>query len=376
VIDMPVETKDSIGAVAIVAGVVGGIVALAIGALALATGVVDGHTTRVVEHASTPPATTAATSGRALDARAIYAADGPGVAFIKSSGIATDTPFGTTEGVATGSGFVLDRGGNILTNAHVVDGARQVTVRFGGTGSETPATVVGTDNSNDLAVLHVDPSKVALHPLPLGRSSTKRVGDPVLAIGNPFGFDRTATTGIVSALQRQISGPDGFTIEHVIQTDAAINPGNSGGPLIDASGRVIGINSQIATGGGTGANVGVGFAIPIETATRELSTLESGGKVRHAFLGVEVGPGRGGAVIRRVESAGPAARAGLRAGDVVVSMAGKPVDGPDALTQAVATHKPGESVTLDYLRGGVRHTTRVELSARPSTLVPAAGGAP
>jgi S1-C subfamily serine protease len=374
---MPVETKDSVGAVAIVAGVAGGIVALVIGALALVTGVVDGHTTRVVERASSPPATAAATRARALDARSIYAADGPGVAFIKSSGIATDTPFGTTEGVATGSGFVLDRSGNILTNAHVVDGARRVTVRFGGDGSETAATVVGTDNSNDLAVLHVDPSKVTLHPLPLGRSATKRVGDPVLAIGNPFGFDRTATTGIVSALQRQISGPDGFTIEHVIQTDAAINPGNSGGPLIDAGGRVIGINSQIATGGGSEANTGIGFAIPIETAKHELSTLESGGKVKHAFLGVVVSPGRHGAVIRRAEGGGPAAQAGLRAGDEIVSLDGRPVDGPDALTQAVAAHKPGESVTLGYMRGGGRHTAQVELAARPSSLVPAsAGGAP
>jgi putative serine protease PepD len=374
---MPVETKSSVGAVAIVAGVAGGIVALAIGALALVTGVVDGHTTRVVERASSPPATAAATRARALDARSIYAADGPGVAFIQSSGIATHTPFGTTEGVATGSGFVLDRSGDILTNAHVVDGARSVTVRFGGNGSEAPATVVGTDNSNDLAVLHVDPSKVTLHPLPLGRSSNKRVGDPVLAIGNPFGFDRTATTGIVSALQRQISGPDGFTIEHVLQTDAAINPGNSGGPLIDAGGRVIGINSQIATGGGSEGNVGIGFAIPIETAKHELSTLESGGKVKHAFLGVVVGPGRQGATIRRAESGGPAARAGLRAGDEIASLGGSPIDGPDALTQAVAAHKPGESVTLGYLRGGVRHTARVELGARPSTLVPASsGGAP
>jgi putative serine protease PepD len=368
---MPVETKDSVGASAIVAGVVGGVVALAIGALALVTGVVDGHTTRVVERTANSPAPVASASHGGLNARAIYAADSPGVAFIKSSGITTNTPFGRSEGVATGSGFVLDRRGDILTNAHVVDGARQVTVRFGGNGSETPATVIGTDNSNDLAVLHVDPSKVTLHPLPLGSSSGHHVGDAVLAIGNPFGFDRTATSGIVSALQRQISGPDGFTIDHVIQTDAAINPGNSGGPLIDAHGRVIGINSQIATGGSGDANVGIGFAIPIETAKHELSTLERGGTVKHAFLGVVVAPGKDGAVIKRVDSGGPAARAGLRAGDVIVSLGGKSIDGPDALTQAVATHKPGESVTLEYTRGGKRHSAQVELAARPSTLVPA-----
>jgi putative serine protease PepD len=370
VIDMPVETKESVGAVAIVAGVAGGLVALAIGALALVTGAIGGQTTRVVER---PPATAAALApakARGLDARAIYAADSPGVAFVRSSGIVRDTPFGSsTEGVATGSGFAVDRRGDILTNAHVVEGARRVTVRFGGSGTETPATVVGMDASNDLAVLHVDPSKVAPHPLPLGRSSTKHVGDAVLAIGNPFGFDRTATTGIVSALQRQISGLDGFTIEHVIQTDAAINPGNSGGPLIDASGRVIGINSQIATGGGADASVGIGFAIPIETAKHELSTLERGGKVQHAFLGVVVEPGQTGAVIRRTNRGGPAAAAGLRAGDEIVTVGGTAIDGPDALTEAVAAHKPGETVTIGYVRGGGRHSARVELTARPSTLV-------
>ena len=368
---MPTKTKNSIGASAIVAGVLGAIVVLAIAAIALLTGVVDGHTTRVVERSVKSPAPVASKRGAALDARSIYAADGPGVAFIKSSGVTTNTPFGRSQGVATGSGFVLDKRGDILTNAHVVDGARQVTVRLGGNGSETPATVVGTDNSNDLAVVHVDPSKVALHPLPLGSSAGHHVGDPVLAIGNPFGFDRTATTGIVSALQRQISGPDGFTIDHVIQTDAAINPGNSGGPLIDSAGRVIGINSQIATGGSGDANVGIGFAIPIETAKHELSTLERGGTVKHAFLGVVVAPGKGGAVIQRFDSGGPAGQAGLRAGDVIVSLDGKGIDGPDALTQAVASHKPGESVTVGYMRGGVRHTAQVELAARPSTLVPA-----
>jgi S1-C subfamily serine protease len=256
-----------------VAGAAGGLVALALGGLALATGVVDGHTTRVVQE-EVPSGT-----GRALDARLIYQKDSPGVAYIQSFGITTNTPFGKEQGTATGSGFVLDRSGDILTNAHVVDGAKRVTVRFGGTGSETPATVKGVDNSNDLAVLKVDPSKVSLHPVPLGDSGSVQVGDPVVAIGNPFGFDRTVTSGIVSALQRHITGPDGFTIDHVIQTDAAINPGNSGGPLIDAHGRVIGINSQIATGGNGDANVGIGFAIPIATAKKELSTLEHGSTV-------------------------------------------------------------------------------------------------
>jgi S1-C subfamily serine protease len=368
-IDMPVESKESVGPVAIVAGVVGAVVALVIVGIALATGIVDGHTTtRVVERGTSPaPVSTTGKSG-GLDARAIYASDSPGVAFVKSSGITTNTPFGSSQGVATGSGFVIDKKGDILTNAHVVAGAQKVTVRLGASGSETPATVVGVDNSNDLAVLHVDPSKVTLHPLQLGNSTGQQVGDPVMAIGNPFGYDRTATTGIVSALQRQITGPDGFTIDHVIQTDAAINPGNSGGPLIDSSGRVIGINSQIATGGSGDANVGIGFAIPIDTAKKELPTLEKGGKVQHAFLGVVVGDAKGGAVIRRVETGSPADRAGLENGDVVVAVNGRKIGSADALTQVIGGHRPGDSVTLEYQRGGMHHAAKVDLAARPSSV--------
>jgi S1-C subfamily serine protease len=376
-VDMPVESKESVGPVAIVAGVVGAVVALAIGGIALATGIVDGHTTtRVVQRDSSPAPVSTTGKGGGLDARSIYAADSPGVAFVKSSGITTNTPFGSSQGVATGSGFVIDKKGDILTNAHVVAGAQKVTVRLGASGSETAATVVGVDNSNDLAVLHVDPSKVTLHPLRLGKSTGQQVGDPVMAIGNPFGYDRTATTGIVSALQRQITGPDGFTIDHVIQTDAAINPGNSGGPLIDAAGRVIAINSQIATGGSGDANVGIGFAIPIDTARHELSTLEKGGKVQHAFLGVVVGSAKGGAVIRRVDTGSPADQAGLKVGDVIVSVDGQKVGSADALTQAIGGHGPGDTVTLEYSRGGMHRTTRADLAARPSSVPASQGGAP
>jgi putative serine protease PepD len=350
------------------AGAVGGLAALVLGAIALATGLVDGNTTRVVEQGSSRPTVLATTPGRALDARAIYAADSPGVAFVQSSGITTDTPFGSTQGVASGSGFVVDRQGDILTNAHVVSGARQVTVRFGGSGTEVPAQVAGLDASNDLSVLHVDPSRVALHPLPLGDSARAHVGDQVAAIGNPFGFDRTITAGIVSALQRHITSPNGFTIDHVIQTDAAINPGNSGGPLINSSGRVIGINSQIATGGSGDANVGIGFAIPIATAKRELPALERGGTVRHPFLGVEAASGRHGAVIRQVEPSSPAAKAGLRRGDVIVSLDGESIGDPDALTSAVAAHDPGDGVSVGYVRNGTHHTASVKLGTRPNQL--------
>ena len=232
------------------AAVAAAVVALALSVIALAAGG-GSHTTRVVERRPE----IVSSKGGGLDASGIYSRDAPGVAYVQSSGIRTTTPVGQASETATGSGFVLDRRGDLLTNAHVVDGARRVTVRFGDAG-EVPARVVGTDNSKDLAVVRVDPSSVTLRPLPLGDSGSVRVGDPVAAIGNPFGFDRTVTTGIVSALQRQIKAPDGFTIDHVIQTDAAINPGNSGGPLIDARGQVVGVNSQIATGGNGDANVG------------------------------------------------------------------------------------------------------------------------
>jgi S1-C subfamily serine protease len=280
------------------------VVALALSIVSLAVGA-SGGTTRVER---TPEIVSS--KGDGLDATAIYRQDAPGVAYVQSSGITTRTPFGSSQETATGSGFVFDGRGDILTNAHVVDGAKRATVRFGDSGSEAPARVVGTDNSKDLAVLRVDPSAVPLNSLPLGDSTQMQVGDPVAAIGNPFGFDRTITTGIVSAVQRQIAAPDGFTIDHVIQTDAAINPGNSGGPLINARGQVIGINSQIATGGSGHANVGIGFAIPIQTAKNELPQLENGATIKHAFLGVQVTTGRGGALVRSVEPKSPAAKAG------------------------------------------------------------------
>ncbi len=222
----------------------------------------------------------------------IYDRASPGVVFVQAEGAASESPFGPPGGggggAATGSGFVLDKEGNVLTNAHVVDRADQVSVRFG-ENDVVDAEVVGADLSSDLAVLKVDPDKADLEPLPLGDSKDLKVGDPTIAIGNPFGFDRTVTTGIVSALQRQIQAPNGFSIDEVVQTDASINPGNSGGPLLDAAGRVIGVNSQIATGGASGS-VGIGFAVPIDTAKSVIPQLEENGEVERAFLGVTTAP--------------------------------------------------------------------------------------
>jgi putative serine protease PepD len=345
-------------------------IGLAIASFVLSLSDSGAHGTRVVERTRVVQSGT--TGG--LNTRTIYAKDSPGVAFVQSSGITTNSPFGRERGVATGSGFVLDRRGDILTNAHVVDGAHKVTVRLGGTGSEVPAQVVGTDNSNDLAVLRVDPSKVTLHPLTLADPSSVHVGDQVAAIGNPFGFDRTITAGIVSALQRQITAPDGFTIDHVIQTDAAINPGNSGGPLIDAQGRVVGINSQIATGGNGDANVGIGFAIPIATAKHELGALKRGGTVQHAFLGVGTVPGKGGVLVERVQHGSPAAKAGLRKGDTIVSLAGQPIRDPSKLAAAVGAHQPGQTVTVGYVRHGAHATVTATLARHPTAVLPGLGG--
>jgi S1-C subfamily serine protease len=283
----------------------------------------------------------------------------------------------------------------------VVDGASKVTVSFKeDTSDSVPAEVKGRDVSSDLAVLKVDPSKVdgGVRPVPLGDSSKATVGDPVIAIGNPFGFTRTVTTGIVSAVQRQIEAPNNFTIDDVIQTDAAINPGNSGGPLLDSQGRVIGVNAQIATGGGstsgsTSGSVGIGFAIPVNTVKSELSKLESGGQIQRGFLGVsttdvtsEVAkqlklPVSKGALIQQVTKGGPAAKAGLKAGkrptssglvaggDAIAKVDGKDVQSSQDLVKVIAAKKPGDEVEISYYRGtsDKLHTTKVTLGKRPTT---------
>src|SRR5450759_4860193 len=264
----------------------------------------------------------------------IYVRDAPGVVFITSTIVQkTESPFGLfggegeaqRRGQASGSGIVIDSNGTILTNYHVVENAIKVMVSFE-KGKTVEAQVVGKDPSNDLAVLHISPDGLTLHPLVLGDSSAVQVGDPVYAIGNPFDLERTLTTGVISALQRQIQAPNGFTINNVLQTDAPINPGNSGGPLLDAAGRVIGINSQIETGSSSGGgSVGIGFAVPINTAKSEISQLEKGGTVRGAYLGLTSLtvdgslsalnlPVKSGALVQDVQKGTPAEKAGIRAG--------------------------------------------------------------
>jgi S1-C subfamily serine protease len=284
----------------------------------------------------------------------VYDAAAPGVVSVQA-------------GPASGTGFVVNRDGTLITNAHVVGDADTAQVSFGDSGRMIDAEVLGTDVSSDLAVLRVDPASVdRLRPLTLANSDRVRVGDAVVAVGNPFGLDRTATAGIVSAVGREIRAPDGFQIDHVIQTDAPINPGNSGGPLLDARGRVIGVNTQIATGGTSGGNVGIGFAVPSNTVREVLPALVRGERIERPFLGVTSAPHpTGGAEIQGVTPGGPAAGAGLRAGDVIVGADSSPVRDPDDLSQAVSALEPGDEVQIEVERDGQRRTFDVELGERP-----------
>ena len=272
---------------------------------------------------------------------------------------------GQQQSRAEGSGFVYDASGHIITNAHVVDGAKSITVRFQD-GRTAKATLVGTDNSTDVAVIKVDVPASALHPLTLGSSAGVQPGEEVIAIGSPFGLPGTMTSGIVSAVDRTIQAPNRYSISGAIQTDAPINHGNSGGPLLDANGDVIGINAQIESD--SGGNDGVGFAIPINAAKTVASTLVAGGKVQHAFLGVKIGDAATGpgARVGTVVDGSPAAKAGLQAGDVITAVEGKTITSADDLTAAVGNRAPGDKVTVTLRRNGATKTVTVTLGVRPS----------
>jgi putative serine protease PepD len=270
----------------------------------------------------------------------------------------------SAQGTATGSGFVYDGQGRIVTNQHVVDGAATVSVRYHD-GREIDAGLVGTDPSTDIALLRPIGGSQGVPALPSGSSTSLEVGDPLIAIGSPFGLEGTLTTGVVSGLGREIQAPDGFAIDGAIQTDAAINQGNSGGPLLDGAGRVVGVNSQIQTE--TGGNDGIGYAVPIETVRNVVDQLLKSGQVRHAYLGVRLADAdnSGGARIERVVPGTPADRAGLQDGDVVVRAGSETVgDGAD-LRAAVNGHTPGERLELRVKRAGSERTVTVTLGERP-----------
>jgi S1-C subfamily serine protease len=334
-------------------------VAAVVGILAL-TGTFDDEP-EPAARTTTPPRATPAPSGAPLDVAELYESVSAGVVFVQA---------GAGQGQASGSGFVIDDEGHIITNQHVVDGADEFRVRFGEDGEPIEAKLLGDDPAVDLALLQVDPEDVELQPLELGASENLRPGDPAIAIGSPFGLEGTVTAGIVSALGRTIQAPNGFSISGAIQTDAAINPGNSGGPLLDEQGRVIGVNSQIRTGGGN-ANTGVGFAVPVDEIKRSLPALEKGEDPERAFLGVSSGAApAGGAQVGGVIENGPADRAGLRAGDLIVEISDRPVRDPDDVSAVVNSRRPGDEVRVVVERGGERRTLTVTLGEQPESANP------
>ena len=355
----------------------------------------DGGTTttivRQVEAVASSDATPAAAPVSAdgqLSISQIYAKEGAGVVRVEHSG-------------GLGSGFVIDKEGHVLTNAHVVDGAQGTIYVSFSNNEKVPAKVLGVDNATDVAVLKVDAPESALDVMPLGSSKDLQVGAPVVAIGNPFGKDRTVTSGIISALARQIQAPNGFTIDGAIQTDAAINHGNSGGPLLDMQGRVIGINSQIDTGGTGDGNVGIGFAIPIDLVKQVASQIMNGGEVQHAWLGVQltdvdptlasqvkIGTDHG-AMVANVTKGSPAEQAGLKGatgettingqtyaigGDVIVKANGQDVQSVKDLQAAVSSLKPGDKLELEVKTSdGASRTVTVTLGNQPQDASALAG---
>ncbi len=375
-----------------VAALVGGGAAVAIGA-AIDSG--EGGTTTVfnpVASAADSSTRIQADSDDSLTVQEIYQHAGPGVLQVTSTSVDSSDPFfGPQARVSLGSGFVIDKDGYIVTNYHVIESARQIEVNFSGD-DRVQATIVGVDPSTDLALLKISAQARALTPLPLGDSDAVRVGDAVVAIGNPFGLERTVTAGIVSALQREITAPNGYTIDKVIQTDARINQGNSGGPLLNARGEVIGVNSQIEPGNTGTGNLGIGFAVPSATLREVVSQIREGGKVEHAYLGVFTQPidevlartyrlpVEKGVIVAEVIPGSPADEAGLRdgdrqvifggqsyvlGGDIVTAADGEQVASADDLRRLIAEKDPGDAMTLDIRRGESKRTVSVTLGRRP-----------
>jgi S1-C subfamily serine protease len=380
----------------VAAAVLGG--AVAVGATALLGGL-GGDTTVVNETVAAASGQTVS-SGDRMTISQIYKRAAPGVVQITSRisppSDLVGNPFATPPQQALGSGFVLDRAGHIVTNYHVVEGANDIKVSFSNRDTMT-AKLVGSDPSTDLSVLRVKAPANALTPLPLGDSDRVEVGDQVVAIGNPFGLSRTATAGIVSAVQRFITSPNQFTIDHVLQTDAPINHGNSGGPLLNSSGQVIGVNTQIETGdptGNTTGNVGIGFAVPSNTVKNVAAQLLRTGKVDHAYLGV-VGqaitsdlaqtyklPVTSGVLVERVTAGSGAAKAGflggrshvvvagetyVLGGDIIVAFDGTRITTYDQLRDAIAAHKPGDKVKVQIYRDARKKSVRVTLGRQPAS---------
>jgi putative serine protease PepD len=337
----------------------------------LATGAFDRRTS------ATAVTQAASSGGSGLNAAALYASAAPGVVDITAHSTTTTAagPFGLprkAQATDTGTGSVLDTQGRILTADHVIAGASSVTVTFQN-GATRPAKLLGGDSATDTAVLKIDPAGLTLHPLPLGSLANLHIGDPIAVIGDPFTYQRSLSGGLISGLDRTIQAPNGFTIAHALQTDAAMNPGNSGGPVLDAQGQMIGVADQIATGNsGADSSTGVGFAVPINVVKNVLPQLEHGATPAHAFLGVGAADatgtgGNAGALVQAVRSSGPAAAAGIRTGDVIVALGPAKIAGVNDLVTATSTHRPGDRVTATVIRDGKRLTLPITLAAEPTS---------
>ena len=375
------------GAIALPA-VVGAVTALAVLA---GTGQLGGGDTTIIRE-SASGVTTSVSSARdaATEAESAVPSKGLSVAEVvkRESPAVVLVSNETKQGGSLGSGFLMDGNGHIVTNAHVVDGATKTVVTFQD-GTEAKGTILGVDKSTDVAVVKIDKVPTGVSPLPLGNSGGLTVGQEVVAIGNPYGYSGTATTGIVSALERIIESPSGFTIQNAIQTDAAINQGNSGGPLFDRDGRVIGINSQIASQ--NGGNVGIGFAVPIDTVRPIVASIIASGTAQHAWIGIqgrELTPGlaeklglvgKRGVIVASLDDRGPANDAGLKAadsadadvpkgGDLIVAVNGKPITDMADVSEAVASRKVGEQITITVLRDGKSQTLTLTLKDRPADI--------
>ncbi|MHB8643698.1 MAG: S1C family serine protease [Gaiellaceae bacterium] len=325
------------------------------------------NSTTVVRQVTVDQTQPTSASTAPLSVASIYQLAYRGVVKVIVTTTASGLPFGGGDqsSQAQGSGFVLDSSGHVITNEHVVAGGGTIKVQFWD-GSSYSAKVVGVDKSTDVAVLKVSAPASNLHPLSFADSGKVSVGDGVVAIGAPFGLQETVTSGIVSALHRQMTAPNNFTIDDSIQTDAAINHGNSGGPLLNTQGRVIGITSQIESD--SGGSDGVGFAVPSNTVKSIAAAIVSTGKVEHAYLGVQIDttPASGGVRLSTIRIGTPADNAGLKNGDIVTSINGVHVPNADALRAAIDAKHPGDTITITYLRGGSTHTAKVTLSNRPS----------
>jgi S1-C subfamily serine protease len=374
----------------------------------LAIGALGGGTTKVttVQQAAATTRAVADTTSTADDAESLYAETSSGVVEIKStiSGSSSEeseagaSPFGksgsggggeegfgqegdrapkgfgtapeseSAESMATGSGFEVDEEGTVVTAAHVVDEASSVEVILQD-GSTHKAEVLGIDDASDLAVIRFDPEGAELHPLEIADSSNLNVGASVAAIGAPFEYAWSFSTGIVSGLDRTIQAPNGFSVAHAVQTDAAINPGNSGGPLIDSEGKVIGVVDQIATDGSADQSSGVGFAVPSSLVSAELQQLEAGETVRHAYLGVATAStteGVDGATVAEVVQGSPAAEAGLEEGDVITELDGDKIGDTEDLIAAIAAAQPGDTVKLEIERDSKSTEISVKLGTQPA----------